>query len=197
MAEAMAHRGELSSELLERLCAIVGGAVFVLDADGRITLWPARAARLTDSRRRTRLAGMLLYRPGDVAAGEPERDLALAALHGRHTARGLRLRRGGSRYRARMLITKLVDGMDHLTGFCCVLRDHSRALFATDSPEAVHALSPSLLATIALTVGYAVLLDAQPDPELLRVARRAPLPLRRAGPPGSGFRASTATARDA
>lgn len=87
----MTHRGELSSELLERFCAGVGDAVFVLDANGRITLWPPPAARLTGFSEEDTIGRhcMLLYTPEDVAAGEPERDLALAAFQGRHTAQGL------------------------------------------------------------------------------------------------------------
>jgi PAS domain-containing protein len=81
MAEAMAHRIGLSSDPLERFSALVGGAVFVLDADGCITRWPTRAARMTGFLGEDAVGRhyKLLYTPEDVVAGKPDRDLALAA----------------------------------------------------------------------------------------------------------------------
>jgi PAS domain S-box-containing protein len=183
MAEAMAHRLELSSDPLERVSALVGGAVFVLDADGRIRRWLIRAARMTGFSRKEAVGRhcRLLYTPEDVAAGKPDRDLALAAYRGRHWSQGSRLRRGGSRYRAWTLITPLVDGMDHLAGFCCVLRYHSGVACAAVSQDGAHTPSPDTLDAIATALGYAALLDTQPDPELIRVARHALLPLLRDG----------------
>jgi hypothetical protein len=62
----------------------------------------------------------------------------------------------------------LIDGMDHLAGFCCVLCDHSR--FARAGPSLP---SRRVLEAVSLALGYAELLERMRDPALARVARRA------------------------
>lgn len=184
MAEAMAHRLGLSHDPWDGVSALVGGAVFVLDADGCITRWPAGAERMTGFSWEEAVGRhcRLLYTPEDVAAGKPDRDLALAACRGGQWSQGWRFRRGGSRYRARTLIAPLLDGMDHLAGFCCVLQYHSGVARAAVSPDGAHAPAPGALDAIATAFGYAALLDVQHDPELRRVARNALLPLPRDRP---------------
>jgi PAS domain S-box-containing protein len=160
---------------MERLSAETGGAMFVLDADGRITRWPARAASMTGFSGEEAVGRhwMLLYTQEAVAAGEPERDLALAALRGRHASPGTRLRRGGYRYRAWTLIVPLIDGFDHLAGFCCVLRDHTGIAPWTDAGHEPSLPAQRVLEAISLALGYADILDRQLDPELTHIARRA------------------------
>jgi len=98
------------------------GAISGLDARGRIQLWSRGAQQLTghlvaDLRGKPLSA---LY-PRDARA-QAERALELAAQKGRSEEEGWRVKRDGTRFRLRQVLTALHDPDGRLVGFACSLR---------------------------------------------------------------------------
>ncbi len=98
------------------------GAVSGLDARGRIQLWSRGAQQLTghmvaDLRGKPLSA---LYPPD--ARAQAERALELAAQKGRSEEEGWRVKRDGTRFRLRQVLTALHDPDGRLMGFACSLR---------------------------------------------------------------------------
>jgi hypothetical protein len=67
-----------------------------------------------------------LYAEDDVAAGIPGRDLARAARRGRAEAEGIRVRQGGERFHARVVVTGIVGDEGQIAGFAVLVRDCDR-----------------------------------------------------------------------
>jgi PAS domain-containing protein len=65
----------------------------------------------------------VFYPPEDVAAGKPQRELAIAASDGRLEDEGWRVRRDGTRFWANVVITALRDPTGLLLGYGKVTRD--------------------------------------------------------------------------
>ncbi|MCW3038137.1 MAG: putative signaling protein [Solirubrobacterales bacterium] len=63
------------------------------------------------------------YPPEAVAVGHPERELEIAALTGRYEEEGWRVRKDGSHFWARVVITAMRDDNDHLMAFGKVTTD--------------------------------------------------------------------------
>ena len=116
----------------ERLRRMVWGvkdyAILMLDREGRITTWNEGAERIKGY-----LADEIIgshfskfYPMEDVAGGKPERELKIAKERGRYEEEGWRIRKGGSRYWANVLITALRDENDRLCGFANVVREIPR-----------------------------------------------------------------------
>ncbi len=98
------------------------GAVSGLDARGRIQLWSRGAQQLTghlvaDLRGKPLSA---LYPPD--ARAQAGRALELAAQKGRSEEEGWRVKRDGTRFRLRQVLTALHDPDGRLVGFACSLR---------------------------------------------------------------------------
>ena len=98
------------------------GAISGLDARGRIQLWSRGAQQLTghlvaDLRGKPLSA---LYPPD--ARAQAERALELAAQKGRSEEEGWRVKRDGTRFRLRQVLTALHDPDGRLVGFACSLR---------------------------------------------------------------------------
>ncbi|HEX8823449.1 MAG TPA: PAS domain S-box protein [Archangium sp.] len=98
------------------------GAVSGLDARGFIQLWSRVAQQLTghllpDLRGRPLSA---LYLPD--AREQAERALKRATQEGRSEEEGWRMKRDGTRFRARQVLTALHDPDGRLVGFACSLR---------------------------------------------------------------------------
>lgn len=112
--EAAGERGALALLMLEQA---EGGALVGLDVTGRITLWSPGAEQLTGHSRADLLGKPFaaLYRP-------EEREEAVRALHqaeqqGRSEREGWRLRRDGTAFRAREVLTALHRPGGGLAGF--------------------------------------------------------------------------------
>ncbi len=113
----------------ERFRLIVEGvrdyAIFMLDPGGRVATWNAGAERINGYRAKE-IIGLhfsKLYPASDVAAGNPDRELEIAAGAGRYEEDSWRIRKDGSTYWATVLITALRDRNDALIGFVQVTRD--------------------------------------------------------------------------
>ncbi len=100
-------------------------AIFGLDPEGRVTSWNIGAERLSGYRA-DEIIGQhfsALFTPEDIARGQPEEELRVAAAEGRHEQEAYRVRKDGSRYWADAIITALRDESGDLHGFAKVIRD--------------------------------------------------------------------------
>jgi PAS domain S-box-containing protein len=97
----------------------------MLDASGYVTSWNAGAARIKGYTA-DEIVGKhfsVFYLPEDVAVATCERELEVAAREGRFEDDGWRIRKGGSRFWANVVITALRTPEGALVGFAKVTRD--------------------------------------------------------------------------
>jgi PAS domain S-box-containing protein len=105
--------------------SVVDYAIVMLDPDGCVVSWNAGAERLkgypADEIIGRHFA--VFYPPEEVAAGKPERALAVATAEGRLQDEGWRVRRDGTRFWANVVLTAIYDEEGTLRGFGKVTRD--------------------------------------------------------------------------
>ncbi|QRN99621.1 PAS domain S-box protein [Archangium violaceum] len=103
-------------------------AIIMLDPEGRVVSWNAGAERINGYEAREVLGRhvSVFYTPEDVAAGDPDRCIQVAAERGHCRAEGLRVRKDGGRFWADAVITALRDEHGVLRGFSDVTRDISK-----------------------------------------------------------------------
>jgi PAS domain S-box-containing protein len=100
-------------------------AIFALDPRGYVLTWNGGAERMKGYRP-DEIIGRhfsLFYRPEDLVAGNPARELATATQDGRFEGEGLQLRKDGSAFWADVLLTPLRDLVGGLIGFARIARD--------------------------------------------------------------------------
>jgi PAS domain S-box-containing protein len=105
-------------------------AIYMLDPQGRVTNWNAGAA-LIKGYSAAEVVGdhfSRFYTEEDRAAGEPDRALATALAEGRYETEAWRVRKGGSRFRAGVLIQPVHDERGALLGFAKITRDLTERL---------------------------------------------------------------------
>ncbi|MDQ4136677.1 MAG: PAS domain S-box protein [Pseudomonadota bacterium] len=122
----------------------------MLDRDGRITSWNAGAERITGWTA-DEIVGRpfsVFYPEDGIAAGRPERELALAREVGRYEEQGLRLRKDGSAFMAHVTLTPLRDATGELKGFAKVTRDITERVAADEALRASEAHLRSILETV-------------------------------------------------
>jgi PAS domain S-box-containing protein len=105
--------------------AVVDYAIFMLDPSGHVATWNPGAERIKGYSA-AEIVGKhfsIFYTPEDIAAGRPEQALSEAAREGRFEHTGFRVRRDGSTFHARVIITAIHDENGVLTGFAKVTRD--------------------------------------------------------------------------
>ncbi|KAB1192675.1 PAS domain S-box protein [Haloferax sp. MBLA0076] len=102
-------------------------AIFVLDADGRVVTWNRGAERIkgyeADEIVGTHFS--VFYSPAERSDGLPERNLADAAREGTLKEEGWRIRKDGSRFRAKVTLTPVTEDGD-LRGYVKVTQDMTR-----------------------------------------------------------------------
>jgi len=100
-------------------------AIFMLDPTGRIATWNVGARRLKGWEAGEVIGKhcSIFYPPDDVLAGKCELELARAREDGRFEDEGWRLRKGGERFWANVVITALWGPDEELVGFAKVTRD--------------------------------------------------------------------------
>src|SRR5258708_810470 len=122
----------------ERFRLMVDGvtdyAIFMLDGNGRVVSWNAGAQHIKGYSTEEAIGRhfALFYSREAVAQGVPQKELAAATRDGRFAAEGWRLRKGGARFWASVLVTEVHDDDGHLVGFSLVTRDLSEARRAED-----------------------------------------------------------------
>ncbi|MDQ3032147.1 MAG: PAS domain S-box protein [Myxococcota bacterium] len=132
--------------------AVTDYAIFTMDAAGTIVTWNEGAARLYGYTAAEALGQPhdIFFRAEDVAAGAPARDLA-AALAAEAVLEEWRVRKDGSRFWGRIVVTALRDSDGRPQGFVKVARD------LTESRASAAALSTSERRNVDL-------FDCVPDP---------------------------------
>jgi PAS domain S-box-containing protein len=125
----------------ERFRLLVEGvrdyAIFMLDTEGHIQSWNGGARRIKGYSQQEILGQhfSIFYPPEDVELGKPERELREAEAKGIYEEEGWRVRKDGSPFWARVLITALRDEAGQLRGFAKVTRDITERKLAE---EALH-----------------------------------------------------------
>lgn len=123
-----------SREAEERYRLLVEGArdyaIFMLDAEGRVTSWTRGGERLFGYAAEE-IVGQhysLLFAPEDREAGVPNAELQRAVNDGRAEESGWRVRKDGSRFWAGGLVTPLRDEVGNLRGYAVLTRDATERL---------------------------------------------------------------------
>jgi PAS domain S-box-containing protein len=102
-------------------------AIFMLDPTGYIATWNVGAQRIKGYSA-SEIIGKhfsVFYPPEDVAAGKTEMELEVATRTGEYAEEGWRVRKDGSRFWARVVITAMRTPNGRLAGFAKVTRDLS------------------------------------------------------------------------
>ncbi len=134
-------------------------AIYMLDPEGRITIWNLGAERIKGWTQ-AEIVGRhvsIFYPPDEVAAGKPQSDLDRARACGRTEEDGWRLRRDGSEFLASVTITALHDAGGTLRGFGKVVRD----ITDQKASEAALARREEHLRSILATVPDAMIVIAE------------------------------------
>jgi PAS domain S-box-containing protein len=99
-------------------------AIFMLDANGRITEWTEGAARVSGFKADEVLGRHLeiFYTLEERAAQVPDRELAEATLRGRVEREGWRVIRGGNRIWVNEIATAIYDSEERVPGFTKISR---------------------------------------------------------------------------
>ncbi|MGH9688255.1 MAG: PAS domain S-box protein [Candidatus Acidiferrales bacterium] len=105
--------------------AVQDYAIFMLDANGRVTSWNNGAERIKSYRRSEILGSHFsrFYPSEDIRSGKPQKLLDLAEKMGRAEDEGWRIRKDGTRFWARVTITAIRNESGELVGFGRVTRD--------------------------------------------------------------------------
>ena len=113
----------------DELALLIDGAtnyaIYLLDPDGRVTIWNRGAERIKGWTA-AEIVGRdfaIFYPADEVAAGKPQSDLARATALGRFEEESWRLRKDGSEFLASVTMTALRDDAGALRGFGKVVRD--------------------------------------------------------------------------
>jgi PAS domain S-box-containing protein len=94
-------------------------AIFMIDPHGQILSWNAGAERIKGYKAEEIIGRNFscFFPPQDIERGRPEEILRLTAASGRHEEQGMRVRKDGSRFVARVAFTALRDHNGKLQGF--------------------------------------------------------------------------------
>ncbi|MBV8033340.1 MAG: PAS domain S-box protein [Betaproteobacteria bacterium] len=130
LTERRRHEEELRQSE-ERFRLLVEGvqdyAIYMLSPEGLITSWNLGASRITGYEAEDIIGKHFsrFFAAADVDAGKPWAELAIAREAGRFEDEGWRLRKDGSRFWARVVVTPLHDREGRLRGFAKVTQDLS------------------------------------------------------------------------
>lgn len=102
-------------------------ATFLLDPTGIVTSWNKGAQRISGYSHEEIIGQHFscFYPPEGVEKNQPAHELNAARQHGRFEDEGWRLRKDGSRYRTKIVITALFDERGELWGYSKITRDLS------------------------------------------------------------------------
>ena len=158
IAEASArhtHRqGKLAKDLADELNLLIDGAeghaIYMLDPEGRVTIWNKSAERLKgwSAAEVVGRSAEIFYPEAARAAGKLQADLARARAEGRVKEEDWRLRKNGSEFLADITLTPLYDDQGALRGFGKVIRDVTAQRAAERQLSASANQFRSVLATV-------------------------------------------------
>ena len=103
-------------------------AIFMLDRSGIVMTWNNGAERLTGYKASEIIGSHFscFFRPEDIHAGWPNRELETALKQGRSEEEGWRVRKDGGRFWANVVLTALYDEEGNHRGFTKITRDVSK-----------------------------------------------------------------------
>jgi two-component system sensor kinase FixL len=137
-----------TAELL--IDAVTDIALIILDADGSIVSWN-KGAELTYGWSKDEIVGKpvsLLYAPEAISQGRLQQELQLVRERGRYDAQGIRSRKDGSTFMARVTLSP-VAGLDAARGgFAMVTRDITEWITAEEALRTREAHLRSILETV-------------------------------------------------
>ena len=138
----------ISAEIL--IDAITDVGLIVLDPEGHVTSWNPGAERINGWREQEIIGRpfSVFFRPEDVAAGKPARELAVARENGRYEDQGIRVRKDGSAFVAYVSLTLLRDEAGAVRGYAEVTRDVTEQFAAEEALKAREAHLRSILETV-------------------------------------------------
>jgi PAS domain S-box-containing protein len=130
-------------------------AIFMTDVEGRIISWNTGAERILGYSEAEILGhnASLFFTPEDLARGEHEKELELAATAGRAEDERWHLRRDGSRFWASGVVTPVRDDKGALLGFTKVMRDMTERKRLEEERDRFFTLSMDMLCIAGLD-GY-------------------------------------------
>ncbi len=117
--------------------------IFLMDTEGRVLTWNSGAQRIKGYRQEEVVGKPfdMFYTPEEIRQEKPRKLLSCAASQGQCEDEGWRLRKDGSKFWAKVVITALRDEGGRLRGFGNVTRDMSDERAAEEGlREAVAAL---------------------------------------------------------
>ena len=129
---------EAHRESEERFHVLVEGvkdyAVFMLDAEGRMTSWNTGVERVLgyDEEEFIGQHFSCIFTPEDIATGEPEIELHTAKNEGQAAQERWHVRKDGTRFWASGAVTPLQDEMRRLDGFAIVMHDNTERRMAEE-----------------------------------------------------------------
>ena len=154
VARRARHKEDEAWHSAELLRLIIEGikeyAVFLVDPQGRMATWNPGVERIKGYRAEEFIGRpfSMLFTPEDQERGLPELELKRAASEGKAEAEGTRLRKGGSRFYAEVVLRALRDESGRLLGFVKVTRDITQRRHGEENlrflAEASAALTSSL-----------------------------------------------------
>src|SRR5215467_3753606 len=103
-------------------------AIFMLDRSGIVMTWNNGAERLTGYKASEIIGSHFscFFRPEDIQAAWPNRELETALKQGRSEYEGWRVRKDGGRFWANVVLTSLYDEEGNHRGFAKITRDVSK-----------------------------------------------------------------------
>ncbi len=152
VAEALNSDDDRNRLLLE---AITDYAIYMLDADGRVSSWNPGARRFKGYTEPEILGHHFsrFYTDEDKARGVPERALRTAAQEGRFENEGWRVRKDGSRFWAHVIIDPILSPSGDLLGFAKITRDLTEKRAAE---EALHRSQEQFRILVQGVTDYAI-----------------------------------------
>jgi PAS domain S-box-containing protein len=126
----------------ERFRLLVEGiadyAIFMLDPAGFVTSWNSGAERIKGYRAQEIIGQHFscFFGDEDLRKGRPAMALREAITAGRFEDNGWRLRKGGARFQANVILTALRDQQGELIGFAKITRDLTESLRAEEAVQA-------------------------------------------------------------
>jgi len=109
-------------------------SIFLVSPDGRVMSWNEGAEKIKGYKPDEIIGKPIsaFYTSEDAAAGEPHRNLRLAAANGSHRSEGWRIRKDGSRFWAEIVFTPIYDRHHNLQAFAKITRDTTEQKLAQE-----------------------------------------------------------------
>lgn len=135
MAEETLKQSEQQFRLLVQ--SVTDYAIYMLDPGGRVTNWNLGAQRIKGYLPEEAIGQhfSMFYTPEDREAGEPKRTLDIAVREGRFENKGWRVRKGGTRFLAHVVVDPIWGETGTLLGFAKITRDVTDVTHAQQTLE--------------------------------------------------------------